>query len=216
MSTVTPSLCKDCGHLCLSLNNCLKYQEFNMVVEQAQAMAKLKKSITGSVPHFKGLKKWLKQPTEDFIELDFSNNKIHYSKFITLTFDPKKFSLNELTQPTLLDNYIKNCLLDLQNLFKDKTIMLVREFHKTGIPHYHLLCNFETPLEQNTCILRLRYFLSAKLTNKRSVHLRPANEYAINYISKSNTKYLNFKQPMLTPLEQGSIVDQKPSPQKNV
>jgi len=186
-----PTLCRDCGHVCLTHVECLKYQDFNLIVENAKHINKLRKHIKSSVPHFKGVKKWLTQDIDkEYIWLPLHNAQLQY-RFMTLTFDPRKFSFNELSQPKLLINYVKNCLYDLRNLFRQEPVIII-EYHKSGIPHFHLNYECVGVLEHNTLLLRLRYFLSENLRNKSSVHDRIANQYCKNYMMKSNDQYFTF------------------------
>jgi hypothetical protein len=186
-----PRLCQDCGNVCFTHAECLKYQDFNLLVDNAKHIAKLRKHIKTTVPHFKGLKKWLTSNVDkEYIWLPLNIAPLGY-RFMTLTFDPKKFSFNELTQPQLLINYVRNCLLDLSNLFKAPPVIII-EYHKSGIPHFHLNYECNGVLEHNTLLLRLRYYLSDSLRNKSSVHDRIANEYCKNYMKKSNEQYFTF------------------------
>jgi len=188
---VIAELCKDCGHVCVSLSQCLKQQEFNIIVEDAKALSKLKATIKYAVPHFKGIKKWLIESVDDAYITKPWDGVTHQYRFLTITFDPKKFTFNELTQPDKLIRYAKNALKDLQNLFKDKPLIII-EYHKSGLPHLHINYQCETPLHHATLILRLRYFFSESLKNKRCIHDRMANETCINYMKKANTEYFTF------------------------
>lgn len=167
-------------------------QEFNIIVEDSKAIHKLRKHIKKAVPHFKGIKKWL---VED-VDTDFQVHKLdgikYQYRFLTITFDPRKFTFNELTQPIKLIRYAKNALKDLENLFKGKPIIIV-EYHKSGVPHLHINYECEGPLEHATLILRLRYFFSESLKNKSCIHDRMANEGCIQYMKKANTEYFTFK-----------------------
>lgn len=190
-----PTLCKECYSICTSLNHCLRNQEFNLIVENAKAINKLKKHIKATVPHFKGAKSiWLHK--EDIIneydQLPFLPETVYKYRFLTITFDPRKFSFNELTQPKLLINYALNALFDLRNLFKGKPIIII-EYHKSGIPHFHINYDVEGQLELSTLILRLKYFFSENLRNKICIHDRVFNEYGKNYMRKSNETYFTFK-----------------------
>lgn len=187
-----PKVCPDCQTVCLSLVECLKQQDFNLIVDDARQIAKLKKHIKSTVPHFKGLKKWLSSNPEGFGLHDFSEIKEWRSRFLTITFSPKKFSFNELTQPQKLINYALNCIYSLKNLFKDNPYIVV-EYHKSGIPHIHLNYSCVSVLEHSTLILRLQYYFAENLRNKKCIHDRMFNDGGINYIQKSNKQYYTFK-----------------------
>jgi len=166
-------------------------QDFNVVVENAQAIAKLKKHISASVPDFKGSKKMLTKVNDNFEEQCFPAPSYNY-RFITITFDPKKFSFNELTQPELLHNYVLNVLWELRTLFSHN-IILIREFHVSGIPHYHLNYSCQTPLDHSSLILRLRYYFANSLKNRKCIHDRVFNEGGKQYMEKSNKTYFKYK-----------------------
>lgn len=183
--------CPDCHSICSSLQDCLKIQEFNIIVEDAKAIAKLKKHITNTVPHFKGIKNWLSLEPEGFQLQSFNDTTEWQYRFLTITFSPKKFTFNELTQPQKLINYALNALKDLQNLFKGKPLIVI-EYHKSGIPHVHLNYSTETPLEHSTLQLRLQYYFAESLRNKRCIHDRIFNEGGKQYITKSNSQYYTF------------------------
>jgi len=201
---VIPELCKDCGHVCVSLSQCLKQQEFNIIVHDALALNRLKSHIKKAVPHFKGIKKWLIESIDEVYEDknfdDLFNGKSSPSqdgmtfrnRFLTITFDPKKFTFNELTQPEKLIRYAKNALNDLKNLFKGKPIIII-EYHKSGIPHIHMNYECASPLEHSTLILRLKYFFSESLRNRNCIHDRVFNNGGIEYMKKANKTYFTFK-----------------------
>lgn len=189
---VIPTLCKDCGHICISLVDCLRLQEFNIIVEDARAINKLRATIKKAVPHFKGIKKWLIENIDEEYQTAPLMGVTHQYRFLTITFDPRKFTFNELTQPDKLVRYAKNALFDLKNLFKQKPYIIV-EYHKSGIPHLHINYECYGPLEHATLILRLKYYFSESLRNKRCIHDRMANETCINYMKKANSEYFTFK-----------------------
>lgn len=187
-------LCPDCHHLCTSHAECLKYQDFNIVVENAQAIAKLKKDIKSATPTFKGKnKQWF-----DKVPLFMEDKSKHLSdnaykqlpedqygyRFATITFDPKKFSLNELCHPQKLVNYIGNALEDLQSLYTK--CYLTYEVTKLGIVHAHINYSCDSVLTQTTFLLRLKYYFSNHLNNKHAIHDRIFNINGINYMTKSD------------------------------
>lgn len=198
--------CPDCKHNCISLNECIKKQEWNIIVEQAQAVAKLKKHIQ-AVPYFQGKKEWIRKDPEfiqnHYHQIEFNSMTPYQYRFMTITFDPKKFSFNELTQPDILLTYFFKALHSLKNLFKENPIIIV-EYHKTGIPHIHMNYSTHGPLEHATLELRMRYYFSKTLRNKRCIHDRIFNDGGKQYITKSNTHYYTFKtfiKPLEKPLE---------------
>lgn len=176
-------------------NNGWKYYD-------ARKIAHLKKWIRTCVQHFKGQSKWLTTDVaSEYKSKLFLNNSdspapagddVWKYRFITITFDPKKFSFNELSRPEWLHNYTLNALLELKVLF-DGNIILVREYHQSGVPHYHL--NY-TPVTSDAIYhinLRLRYYFSATLQNKHCIHDRIFNAGGYKYITKASGKYWSFE-----------------------
>ncbi len=189
-----PTLCKECFTICTSHAVCLKMQDFNIIVQNAQAMAKLKKHIKISAPQFTGRSVWFETDSRQyFVERKFDESTLWRYRFITITFDPKKFTLNQLTQPIKLLQYAFNALYDLRFLFANN-IRAVVEYHKSGIPHIHMNYDVRGPLEHATLLLRLRYYFSKDLRNRRAIHDRTFNEYGPGYMQKANQTYFEFKQ----------------------
>lgn len=185
-------LCVDCGHICSSLSQCKKYQDFNIIVEHARAMAKLRHYLKQTTPYFRGKSSYFSDvPSGIFEEKCFFQGMKWNTRFCTITFDPKKFSVNELTQPIKLHNYTLNCIADLKHLFS-KNIILIREYHKSGVPHYHLNYECASVHEHAHLILRLRYYFSKDLKNKRCIHDRYFNDGGIQYMRKSNESFIYF------------------------
>ena len=168
-------------------------QDFNIIVENAQAIAKLKKHIKVSAPHFKGNNKWFTQDLSGlFVKRQFDNTIEWQHRFATITFDPKRFTENQLSQPLLLINYGLNAIYDLRNLFKHNPIIII-EYHKSGIPHFHINYSCDTLLEHATLMLRMKYYFAKDLRTKAAIHDRVFNEHGHDYMQKSNTAYYQFK-----------------------
>jgi len=184
--------------MCINLTNCLKLQDFNTIVDNARQMALLRKNIKNCVPEFRGKSSFFSDiPSGRFDEKSIKNIDslpTLRGRFMTITFDPKKFSPNELSQPSKLHNYILNILWELRFLFS-KNIILVREFHKSGIPHYHMNYECKGVMEHATLILRMRYYCANNLNNRHCIHDRPANDGAKQYLTKSAQSYFFYSQP---------------------
>lgn len=188
----TPTLCKDCRHLCQSHAECLRYQDFNILVDDAQAIAKLKKDIKSAVPEYKGKnKQWF-----DKVPLFMEDKSKHLSydayaklptteyggRFATITFDPKKFSLKELIDPQKLINFIGNALEELKPFYTK--CYLTYELTKMGIVHAHINYTCDSLITQTTFILRLKYYFAKDLRNRHAIHDRIFNDGGITYMSK--------------------------------
>lgn len=186
-------VCNECNNHCHSLEDCQQRQQFNIILEKHNDIMELKKYIKIAAPHYKGNNKWFSYEIKDqFEERIFDLNTEYRYRFLTVTFDPKKFTFNQLTNPPELINYGLNCFYELRYLFKNNPIIVI-EYHKSGIPHFHINYDVEGPLEHATLLLRLRYYFSKDLRTKHSIHDRIFNDIGINYIKKSNSKYLTFK-----------------------
>jgi hypothetical protein len=168
-------------------------QDFQVIVENAKKMAQLKKHIKVSAPQFKGNTKWLTQDISGlFVERHFDTSTNWQYRFMTVTFDSRKFSFNELTNPKELITYGLNAIYSLRNLFKENPLIII-EYHKTGIPHFHINYTVNGVLELATLKLRMQYYFSKDLRNKYAVHDRVFNEGGHQYMQKSNTSYYQFK-----------------------
>ena len=65
-------------------------------------------------------------------------------KFLTLTFDPKKFTEKNLRDVTFTDDLFKKFMKRFNYRYKTKLkYIAVREFHKSGRIHYHMLCDWK-------------------------------------------------------------------------
>lgn len=190
---IKTKLCQDCGHICDSLAQCKKYQDFNIVVENYKQMVKLRKHIQNICPHFRGKTSFFSDSISGKFAWNYLNSVQNWNtRFCTITFDPKKFSANELSQPIKLHNYVLNALFELKSLFS-KNIILIREYHKTGIPHYHLNYQCGDVHAHAHLLIRLRYYFAKTLKNKRCIHDRYFNEGGKQYMSKSNDIYYCFR-----------------------
>lgn len=191
---IMAQICPDCHHICTNHAMCLKYQDFNVILENQKAIAQIKKYIKICAPHFKGNKEWMNLDfRQNFNIVPFDESVQYNYRFMTLTFDPKKFSFNELSQPEKLLNYVFNAIYSLKDLFSTNPIIVV-EFHKSGIPHIHMNYSTSGPLQQYSLMLRLKYYLSKDLRNRHAVHDRIFNESGIGYIKKSNNSFYNIKE----------------------
>ncbi len=111
--------------------------------------------------------------------------------FITLTFDPKKFSIN-LKDISFTNYEFKKFIIKVRKKFKDFKYIAVPEFHKSGIVHYHMLTNVD--IENSDLIYRQQdnnKFLHIKYWNYgfNNVEIVKGDiKKIIGYISKYMTK----------------------------
>lgn len=171
-------------------------QDFQVIVENAKKMAQIKKHIKITAPHFKGHQIYFTRDISGlFVERKFDTSTNWQYRFMTVTFDPKKFfnsKTPKIVDPLALIKYFFNCIYDLRNLFKENPLIII-EYHKTGIPHFHINYTVNGPLELATLKLRMQYYFSKDLRNKRAIHDRLFNEGGHQYMQKSNVSYYQFK-----------------------
>lgn len=163
-----------------------------IIIDDARAIARVRKHIKYIVPSFTGKRTWLIQDVKDQYEFHTFDKAIWQYRFMTVTFDPRKFSANELSQPYKLINYFQNAMLEMKNLLKGLPI-IVMEFHKSGIPHFHINYSTEGVLELNSFILRMRYYFSKDLRTRATIHDRIFNDHGKDYIQKSNDAFFTYK-----------------------
>lgn len=196
-----PNLCKECLSNCKSFAECKKIQ-FKNYVQQEQERIKTKAVLNAKgLPNiaFSGKKDYMKPVhNENYKQVQFDENTPWGNRFITITFDPNKFGANFLSQPQTCKNYVFNVLNELKPLF-DKMVF-VFETHKSGIIHAHLSYKVksadtdvdEAQLELATLKLRLKYYFSKSLKNKKCIHDRIFNEGGKQYMTKTNKSYYKF------------------------
>lgn len=186
--------CPECHHECKSLNECNNYQKFNLVVLDAKKIAQIRKSIPKAVTNFKGNSKWFNDEHGTggrFESVKFSSHTEYKYRFMTITFDPKKFSFKELANFEKLHNYVLNALYELREYF-DGNIILVREYHNSGLPHYHLNYSCHDQFLHHHIVFRMKYYFQAHLNNKHCIHDRIFNAGGQEYIKKTNSNYIRF------------------------
>jgi len=185
--------CGDCKQECKNLNECHAYQNFNNMVLDAKKVAAIRKSIPKAVPEFKGSKKWFNDATVGAqYDTGVFNTTVEWKyRFMTITFDPKKFSFKELAHFDKLHNYVLSALLEIREYF-DGNIILVREFHKSGLPHYHLNYSCPDQFTQHHVLFRMKYYFQQHLNNKHCIHDRIFNEGGKQYIKKVNMTYIKY------------------------
>lgn len=168
-------------------------QDFQIIVENAKKMAQLKKHIKVSAPQFKGHLKWFTQDISGlFVERLFDTSTNWQYRFMTVTFDPKKLTKLQQIDPIGLIRYAFNAIYSIRNLYKENPIIII-EYHKSGLPHFHINYTVNGPLELATLKLRMQYYFSNDLRNKRAIHDRIFNEGGHQYMQKSNISYYQFK-----------------------
>lgn len=191
-----PELCKDCGHTCRNHADCLKLQDWNIVIDDARQYAKLRNQIKIRVPDYKGKNPELfSAPKVDSFYNDgnraltfqqYIDLPEHGYRFTTITFDPKKFGFKTLCNPGKCVNFIVNVLEELKPLYTK--CYLIFELHKSGIVHAHINYTCQTTLDWATFQLRLKYYFANDLRNKHAIHDRIFNNIGLNYMVKEDSK----------------------------
>lgn len=122
-----------------------------------------------------------------------NSNFNHNSKFITLTFDPKRYVVTEVDEGKKLFRQFARRLQEWQRgKGKELKYVAVIEFHKSGRVHFHMLCN-------------LHYINQNKLTEiwgygftkiNRIDHVDNVGAYLSKYMTKAGADPRLFKKKM--------------------
>lgn len=114
---------------------------------------------------------------------------LHY-RFITITFDPKKFGTSPLEE--LRKNYILDKLY--KSVESDKLVEKFYgsfEYHKNGMLHAHAILVIHSVSDK----VMARYFtdfFSDNPRNKVAIQLGPAKKTALDYINKESEDYFYY------------------------
>ena len=113
-------------------------------------------------------------------------------KFLTLTFDPKNYTEENLRDITFTDDLFKKFIKRFNYRFKTKLkYIAVREFHKTGRIHYHMLCDwkkeliFEDEIRENERILGENVWKHGFVDIKQLDCVDNVGAYIIKYMTKN-------------------------------
>lgn len=113
-------------------------------------------------------------------------------KFLTLTFDPKNFSEEQLRDISYTDKLFKRFIQRFNYRFKTKLkYIAVREFHKSGRIHYHMICNwkknliFEDEIRANERFLGENVWKHGFVDIKQLDHVDNVGAYIIKYMTKN-------------------------------
>ena len=113
-------------------------------------------------------------------------------KFITLTFDPKRLkNKKDLYDLNFIDNEFKKFILRFNYRFKTKLkYIAVRETHKSGAFHIHMICNWDKLLIFEDEIREYERFIGEKVWKHGFVdiksidHVDNVGAYIIKYMTK--------------------------------
>lgn len=113
-------------------------------------------------------------------------------KFITLTFDPKKFTEDELRDISFTDDLFKKFIMRFNYRFDTKLkYIAVREFHKSGRIHYHMICDwkkdllFEDEIRENERLLGEKVWKHGFVDIKQMDHVDNVGAYIVKYMTKN-------------------------------
>lgn len=113
-------------------------------------------------------------------------------KFITLTFDPKKFKDEDLRDVCFVDQEFNLFIKRFKYKFKIKNLkyIAVREFHKSGRLHFHMLCDwklnllFEDEIREYERLLGEKVWKNGFVDIKQLDHVDNVGAYIIKYMTK--------------------------------
>lgn len=127
--------------------------------------------------------------------MNFGSN----DKFITLTFDPKKFTQKELVNLHFVDEEFKKFIKRFNYRFKTKLkYIAVREKHKNGRFHFHFLCDWDYHFKSEEEIREYERLLGEQVWKhgfvdiKQIDHVDNVGAYMVKYMMK-NFAYELFK-----------------------
>lgn len=114
-------------------------------------------------------------------------------KFITLTFDPKKFTEEQLRDITYTDDLFKKFMKRFNYRLPQKLkYIAVREFHKSGRIHYHMICDWKVDLPYENVIREYERYLADDIWTYGSIvdikqlnHVDNVGAYIIKYMTKN-------------------------------
>lgn len=113
-------------------------------------------------------------------------------KFLTLTFDPKRFTEEQLRDVAFTDDLFKKFIMRFNYRFKIKLkYIAVREFHKSGRIHYHMICDwkkeliFEDEIRENESFLGEKVWKHGFVDIKQLDHVDNVGAYIIKYMTKN-------------------------------
>lgn len=113
-------------------------------------------------------------------------------KFLTLTFDPKRLDEESLRDVKLTDKLFKNFIKRFNYKFDTKLkYIAVREFHKSGRLHYHMICDwdktlmFEDEIRENERMLGVEVWKHGFVDIKQLDHVDNVGAYIIKYMTKN-------------------------------
>lgn len=113
-------------------------------------------------------------------------------KFLTLTFDPKKFTEKNLRDVSFTDDLFKKFIKRFNYRYKTKLkYIAVREFHKSGRIHYHMLCDwkneliFEDEIRASEVLLGEKVWKHGFVDIKQLDHVDNVGAYIIKYMTKN-------------------------------
>ncbi|WP_336883870.1 rolling circle replication-associated protein [Priestia koreensis] len=119
--------------------------------------------------------------------MNFKNN----DKFLTLTFDPKKFNDTALYDLDFVDKEFKKFIQRFNYRFKVKlNYVAVREQHKSGRFHFHMICDWEQEFSCNEQIREFERLLGNEVWKNGFVDIKEINHvdnvgaYIIKYMTK--------------------------------
>lgn len=113
-------------------------------------------------------------------------------KFLTLTFDPKKAKEEDVRSIEFVDKEFKKFIQRFNYKFEVKLkYIAVREFHKSGRLHLHMLCSFPFKFEGEEDIKHWERFIGEKVWKHGFVdikvidHVDNVGAYLVKYMTKN-------------------------------
>lgn len=113
-------------------------------------------------------------------------------KFLTLTFDPKRFNDSDLRDINFVDDEFKKFMKRFNYRTKQKIkYIAVREFHRSGRLHLHMICDWDKKILDENENRKLERWLGLKVWQNGFVDIKTLDSvdnvgaYLIKYMTKN-------------------------------
>lgn len=119
----------------------------------------------------------------------YSNFNKSFQKFLTFTFDPKKFPDIDITDPTITNFYFAKFIRKFKSKYPNLRYIVVIEQQDNQNIHYHMVCNIRAKIDFTFLLNAWSYgFVKPETINS----IEKATFYISKYISKFKDLPDNF------------------------
>lgn len=197
--------------VCVNTSPCFRCEikSLKKLVEQQSIELRYWKGESSKLLQLKKDYRTFFETSNNFQNLSYVGDNIDY-KFLTITFDPKKFGLYNVNSDE--QNYILKQLLRLIKAGKIKSLSGCFEYQKNGTTHAHLICRISTNNKDIEDTLKPYFTDDPK--NKYAIKCEDPNSIAniTKYITKESTEYYRYDTSL--PLDIDPINYEEPQKEK--